>query len=66
MDRSGCIYDLLFRTKTKKTQTAVSKHLGVLPNIRRVGNNATVWVKTVYSAAVIVYLVGVSVNYDGL
>ena len=47
----------------KKNETAVSKHLGILP--KRVGNNSRVWVK-IASTAIIVYLVGVSMNCNGL
>ena len=49
-----------------KDQTAVSKHLGVLANIRRRGNNARVLVKTASLAAIIVCFVDVYVNCDGL
>ena len=52
----------MFRARTKKNQTSVSKHLGVLPNIRRVGNNTRVWVKRASSAAIIVCLVSVFMN----
>ena len=48
----------------KKRHIAVSKHLGILLNIRRGDNNARTSVKTASSAAVIVCLVGVSVNCD--
>ena len=51
--------------RTKKNQTAVSKHL-VLLNIRRGGNIARVWFKRSFSAATIVCLAGVSVKCDGL
>ena len=40
-----------------KVQTAVSKHLEILPKIRRSGNRGRVWVKTASSAAIIVFLV---------
>ena len=40
-----------------KFQTAVSKHLEILPKIRGGGNSATVWVKTASSARIIVCLV---------
>ena len=50
----------------KKCHIAVSKPLGILLNIRRGGNNARVLVKTASSAAIIVYLVGVSMNCDSL
>ena len=46
----------------KKNKTAILKHLGVLPDIRKGGNNARIWVKTASLAAIIVYLVGVSMN----
>ena len=52
--------------RTKKNQTVVSKHLGVLPNIRGDGNNARVWVKTASPAAIIICFVGVYVNCGGL
>ena len=55
LNRSACICDLLFRTR--KVQTAVSKHLEILPKIRRSGNRGRVWVKTASSAAIIVFLV---------
>ena len=41
----------------KKVQTAVSKHLGILPNIREVGNSAKVWIKTISPETIILYLV---------
>ena len=66
LNRSACICDLLFRARTKKNQTPISKHLGVLPNIRRGGNNTKVWLKIAFSEAIIFSFVGVSVNYDGL
>ena len=66
MNGSACICDLLFRARTEKNQTAVSKHLGVLPNIRRNGNSARIWVKTASSAAIIVSLVVVYLNCDVL
>ena len=66
LNRSACICDLLFRARTQKNQTAVSKHLGVLPNLRTGGNNVRIWVKTASSAPIVVSLVGVSVNCDGL
>ena len=40
----------------KKVQTAVSKHLGFLPEIRRGGNSAKVWVKTASLEGIIVFL----------
>ena len=48
----------------KKCPTDVSKHLGILLNVWRGDNNAMVSVKTASSTAIIVCLVGVSVNYD--
>ena len=50
----------------KKSHTAVSKHLGILLNIRTGGNNARALVKTASFAAIIVCFVGVSVNCDSL
>ena len=41
----------------RKVQTAVSKHLVILPNIRRGGNDATFWVETASSAIIIFFLV---------
>ena len=41
----------------KKVQTAASKHLVILPNIRGGGNDATFWVETASSAIIIVFLV---------
>ena len=41
----------------KKVQAAVSKHLAILPKIRGSGNSTRVWVKTVYSAKIIVCLI---------
>ena len=41
----------------KKVQTAVSKHLGILPNIREGGNSAKVWIKTISPETIILYLV---------
>ena len=41
----------------KKVETAVSKHLEILPKIKGGGNSATVLVKTTSSATVIVCLV---------
>ena len=41
----------------KKVQTAISKHLGILPKIRVGGNSARVWVKTDSSATEIFSLV---------
>ena len=66
MNRSGCVCDLLFSARTKKNHAAVSKHLGVLPDITRGCNNVWVWVKTAPSAAIIVCFLGVYVNFDGL
>ena len=65
LNRSAYICDLLLRARTKKNQTPVSKHLGVLLNIRRGGNNTKVWLKTASSEAIIVSFVGVSANYNG-
>ena len=45
-----------------KCHNAVSKHLGILLNIRRSDNNARALVKIASSAGIIVCLVGVSVN----
>ena len=66
MNRSTCVCDLLFSARTHKSSNAVSKHLGILPNIRRGGNNAKVYVKRASSAAIIVCLVGVSKSCDDL
>ena len=41
----------------KKVQTAVSKHLGILPNISEGGNSAKVWIKTISPETIILYLV---------
>ena len=56
----------------KKVQTAVSKHLGILPKIWGGGDSASMWVKIASSATVIAFLVysvmwcGGSVKCDGL
>ena len=50
----------------KKCPTDVSKQLGILLNVWGGDNNARVSVKTTSSTAIIVCLVGVSVNYDSL
>ena len=50
----------------KKCHTAVSKHLGILLNIRTGGNNARASVKTASSAAIIVCFVHVFVECDSL
>ena len=58
--------------KFKKVQTAVSRHLAILPKISGGGNSARVWGKTASSATIIVYLVynvmrcGGSVKCGGL
>ena len=72
LNRSACVCDLLFRTRTLKVQTAVSEQIEILPEIRRSGNSARVWVKAASSAAVFVFLVysvmwcGACVKCDGL
>ena len=38
----------------KKVQTAVSKHLGILPKIRGRRNGAKVWINTASSETIIV------------
>ena len=54
----------------KKVQTAVSKHLGILPIIRGSSKSARVRVKTAFSATIVVCLVysvmlcDISVNCD--
>ena len=45
------------RLELKKVQTAVSKHLGILPKVRGGSNSARFWVKTASSATIIVSLV---------
>ena len=50
----------------KKGHTAVSKHLGILLNIRTGDYNARASVKTASSAAIIVCFVGVSMNCNSL
>ena len=58
----------------KTDQTAVSKHVGILPKNKGGGggNNAKIWIKTVYSATVFVCLAhsviwcGGSLKCDGL
>ena len=54
------------RLELKKSDTAVSKHLGILLNIRTGGNNPRALVKTAFSTASIVCFVGVSANCDSL
>ena len=60
------------KLQLKEVQTTVSKHLAILPNIRRSGSNARVWAKAASSATFIVCLVynvmwcGISVKCDGL
>ena len=41
----------------KKIQTAVSKHLGIVPKMRGGGNSAKVWAKRASSAGIIACLV---------
>ena len=50
----------------RKCYTDVLKHLGIFLNIRRGDNNPRALVKTASSVAIIVSLVGVSVNCDSL
>ena len=50
----------------KKCHTDVSKHLEILLNVSRGDNSLRVSGKTASSAAIIVCLVGVSVNCDSL
>ena len=59
---SASICDFGFRARA---QTAVSKHWGILPKIRKGGNNARVWVKTASSAAPILCLVYSAMWWDG-
>ena len=40
-----------------KNKTVVSKHIGILPKIRREDNSAEVWDKTFFSETLIVILV---------
>ena len=49
--------DLPFRARTKKSSTAASKHLEILPKTCRGGNSPRVRVKTDSSAAIIHFVV---------
>ena len=51
---------------TENSKTSEAKHSGILLNVWKGYNNAKASVKTASSVAVIVCLVGVSVNCDSL
>ena len=49
----------------KKVQTALSKHLGIVPKIRGGSNSAKVWIKRA-SSAVIIFCLGYGVMLCGV
>ena len=63
-NKSVCICDLLLRAKTKKSACYIK--IFKCSYIRRVENNVKDWFKIASSGAIIVCLVGVSVNCENL